>query len=159
MHHLRISITEQRLFVYDDKLLVTDYAIATAKNGVGQTAGSFCTPLGLHHICAKIGADEPLNTVFRGRVPTGEIYTPELALEYPERDWILTRILWLEGLEPGLNQGAEVDTKSRFIYIHGAPDTKPMGFPGSKGCINLHNNNMIELFDTVELADTVMIEE
>lgn len=159
MHDLRVSISEQKLVVYSDAVFVTEYPIATAKNGTGQQEGSFCTPLGQHQIGAKIGADEPINTVFQGRVPTGEVYTPKLGKEHPKRDWILTRILWLDGLEPGLNQGGEVDSKSRYIYIHGVPDTKDMGVPGSKGCINLHNKNMIELFSLVEVGDKVLIEE
>lgn len=159
MRHLRITIAEQMLYVYDDAARVAEYAISTAKKGIGQTEGSFCTPLGLHQICAKIGADEPLNTVFRGRVPTGEIYTPELGLEYPERDWILTRILWLEGLEPGVNQGGDVDTQSRYIYIHGVPDSKSMGVPDSKGCINVHNEDMTKLFNNVGVGDHVIIQE
>jgi L,D-transpeptidase YbiS len=103
------------------------YPVSTARNGPGERRGSGCTPRGWHRIRIKIGAGLPLDTVFVGRRPTGEIYGPELAARHPERDWILTRILWLTGLEPGRNRGGECDTLRRFIYIHGCPDTAPDG--------------------------------
>lgn len=155
---LQISVAEQKLVLYNGEDVLKTYDIATATNGVGQQEGSYCTPLGKHRICAKIGAAAPLDAVFVGRQPTGEIFTEELQNEFPERDWILTRILWLEGLEPGVNQGGEVDTKQRYIYIHGSPPNRPMGQPGSKGCINLHGEDMIDLFNHVDEGDLVLIE-
>lgn len=158
MAQIRVSVSEQLLQVMEGEKQLAEYPISTALNGVGQQEGSFCTPLGRHQICEKIGADQPINTVFCGRVPSGEIYSAELAENEPHRDWILTRILWLDGLEPGLNKGGEVDSKARFIYIHGAADDKPMGVPNSKGCINLHSVDMMELFALVNEGDEVLIE-
>lgn len=135
------------------------YDVSTAVNGAGERNGSFCTPRGRHRVRAKIGAGEPLNSVFRGRRPTGEIYTPTLAQQHPERDWILTRILWLCGEQPGFNRGGDVDTMRRYIYIHGAPDSATMGRPGSIGCIRMHNNDLLDLFDRVRVGTKVNIHE
>ncbi len=133
--------------------------VATAKNGVGQQSGSECTPLGSHRIRAKIGHDAPLNSVFVGRRFTGELYSAELSREYPDRDWILTRIMWLCGNETGFNRGGSVDTQRRYIYIHGAPDSHQMGVPSSHGCIKMRNADIIELFDRVAVGLPVLIEE
>lgn len=133
------------------------YTVSTASAGIGQREGSGCTPLGEHYIRAKIGGLEAVNSVFVGRRPTGEIYTPELAIEHPERDWILTRILWLCGLEPGFNRLGDVDTFRRYIYIHGTPDSEPMGAPHSHGCIRMRNSDLVELFDRVEAGTRVTI--
>lgn len=131
--------------------------VATAKNGVGEELGSGCTPRGQHIIRAKIGAGQPLNTVFVARRPTGEVYNPELRRLYPQRDWILTRILWLSGLEPGRNRMGNVDTMRRYVYIHGAPDDDPMGIPSSHGCVKMRNTDMVRLFDLVEVGVPVNI--
>ncbi len=125
------------------------YAVSTSKNGLGETNGSFCTPRGRHIVRAKIGAGQPVNAVFVRRRPTGELWTPELHAAYPGRDWILTRILWLSGCEPGFNRLREVDTMRRYIYIHGTPDTTDLGRPGSIGCIRMRNADIVELFDLV----------
>ena len=122
-----------------------------------QVRGSYCTPLGKHIIRAKIGDKQPINTVFVKRRPTGEIYTPQLAAQYPNRDWILTRILWLSGCEVGFNRLGEVDTMRRYIYIHGSPDSAAMGKPGSIGCIRMHNDDLLELFDKVPVGTPVNI--
>jgi lipoprotein-anchoring transpeptidase ErfK/SrfK len=98
---------------------------------------------------ARIGAGQPLGAVFVRRRPTGEVWTPELHAQYPGRDWILTRILWLSGCEPGRNRLGEVDTMRRYIYIHGAPDTAEMGKPGSIGCVRMRNRDIAELFERV----------
>lgn len=135
------------------------YSVSTAINGAGEGNGSFRTPRGRHRIRAKIGAGEPVNTVFRGRRPSGEIYSPAWAQQYPERDWILTRILWLCGEEPGFNRFGAVDTMRRYIYIHGAPDSAAMGQPGSIGCIRMHNADLLELFDRVNVGTKVNIHE
>jgi lipoprotein-anchoring transpeptidase ErfK/SrfK len=125
------------------------YLVSTAKKGVGEKNGSFCTPGGRHIVRAKIGAAQPVNTVFVRRRPTGELWTPELHAAYPGRDWILTRILWLSGCEPGRNRLGDVDTMRRYIYIHGSPHTAEMGKPGSIGCIRMRNPDIVELFDLV----------
>ncbi len=106
---------------------------------------------------ARIGAGAAENTVFVGRRPTGERYTPELAAKYPGRDWILTRILWLSGCEAGFNRLGDVDTMRRYIYIHGCPDSVPMGVPGSHGCIRMRNADVIELFEQVPVGIRVEI--
>ena len=154
---IHISIPEQRLEVLEAQRVMATYPVSTARNGPGERLGSGCTPRGWHRIRIKIGAGLPLNTVFVGRRPTGEIYHPELAARYPERDWILTRILWLTGLEPGLNQGGDHDTLRRFIYIHGCPDSAPMGQPLSHGCIRMRNRDLLELFEQANAGDRVLI--
>ncbi len=156
--NIDINISAQSLTLLDDAGHVAGrYAISTAKNGAGQLQGSLCTPLGDHIVRAKIGTGAPLNTVFVGRRPTGEIYTPALGAQFPGRDWILTRILWLSGCEVGHNRLGEVDTMRRYIYIHGSPDSVPMGAPGSIGCIRMRNADMISLFDQVPAGTPVKI--
>lgn len=148
--HIRISILAQTLELFDDRgMLLKQYSVSTAKNGAGEQRGSFCTPRGKHIVRAKIGADALANTVFVKRRPTGELWTPALASAHPDRDWILTRILWLSGREPGKNRLGDVDTMRRYIYLHGSPDTVPMGVPGSIGCIRMRNSDIIELFERV----------
>ena len=134
------------------------YPVSTSKHGPGERMGSFRTPRGRHLIRAKIGAGSPSGTVFVGRRPTGEIWSAALAREHPGRDWILTRILWLSGLEKGFNRLGDVDTMRRYIYIHGMPDSEPCGIPASIGCIRMRNSDIIELFDRVEIGTPVIIE-
>jgi len=153
-----VNIADQQLSVVDQQQrTVYQTTVATAKNGIGQIEGSECTPLGSHRIRAKIGDDCELNTVFVGRRPSGEIYSPELDAQFPKRDWILTRILWLCGNEVGINRGANVDTMRRYIYIHGAPDSHPMGVPSSHGCIKMRNADVLALYELVDVGTTVMI--
>lgn len=154
---IRICIPDQRLELLEGSAVAATYPVSTARNGSGEQRGSGCTPRGWHRIRVKIGAGLPPNTVFVGRRPTGEIYSPALAACRPERDWILTRILWLTGLEPGFNRGGDRDTLRRYIYIHGCPDEAPMGIPLSHGCIRLRNCDLLELFDRVEAGDRVFI--
>ncbi len=156
--NIDINISTQSLILFDDQgRLAGRYAISSAKNGTGQLQGSLCTPLGKHIVRAKIGAGAPVNTVFVGRRPTGEIYSPALGAQFPERDWILTRILWLSGCKVGHNRLGEVDTMRRYIYIHGSPDSAPMGIPRSIGCIRMRNADMISLFDQVPAGTPVKI--
>jgi lipoprotein-anchoring transpeptidase ErfK/SrfK len=155
-----INIPSQALDLYtDDNDVFRRYRVSSAKNGVGQEKGSFRTPLGRHVIRAKIGAGQPVNTVFVRRRPTGEIYSSELSASFPGRDWILTRILWLSGCEPGFNRLGSVDTMRRYIYIHGSPDRVEMGKPGSIGCIRMRNSDLLELFDLVNAGTEVFINE
>lgn len=149
-YSILISISEQTLSVFQAKKHLKTYSVSTALNGVGSENGSGKTPLGKHIVRAKIGLDEPLNTVFIGRRPTGEIFDSQLAEQFPQRDWILTRILWLSGCEVGRNRLGEVDTMRRYIYIHGTPDTEPMGIALSHGCVRMRNQELIELFDLIE---------
>ena len=155
---LRIDISDQTLEIVNadgeiDKTLL----ISTAANGAGEVMDSGCTPTGKHIIRAKIGQGQPVNTVFRGRRPTGEIYQTGMRADHPERDWILTRILWLSGTEPSFNRLGDVDSMRRYIYIHGTPDEVEMGTPGSKGCVRVRNHELLELFDQVSLGTVVNI--
>ena len=154
---IHVSLSDQQLELRDGNRTVAAYPVSTARNGPGEQRDSGCTPRGWHRIRMKIGAGQPINAVFVGRRPTGEIHSPELAALQPERDWILTRILWLTGLEPGRNRGGDRDTLRRFIYIHGCPDTAPMGEPLSHGCIRMRNRDMVELFEQVNVGDQVLI--
>jgi lipoprotein-anchoring transpeptidase ErfK/SrfK len=154
---LEISISQQRLSIIDNGQILQRYAVSTARNGAGERRGSECTPTGWHRVRAKIGAGQPLRTVFVGRRPTGEIYSTELGRQYPQRDWILTRILWLGGLEPGKNRYGDVDTAWRYIYIHGCPDELMNGRPESHGCIRMYNADVLDLFERVEAGMPVFI--
>ena len=156
---IQISIPAQSLELLDGAgNLERRYSVSTAAKGAGEVNGSYCTPRGQHLIRAKIGRDQAANTVFVRRRPTGEIYTQELGARFPERDWILTRILWLSGCEVGFNRLGECDTMRRFIYIHGSPDEVPMGAPGSHGCIRMRNADVIDLFERVAAGTPVEIE-
>ena len=155
--YLHISLSDQSLYLMDNGIAVNSYRVSTAKNGPGEVRGSGCTPCGWHSIRAKIGRDLPCNTVFVGRRPTGEVYNAELAEKNPGRDWILTRILWLGGLEPGINRYREVDTAWRYIYIHGSPDHGVSGQPESHGCIRMTSLDVMALFDKVHAGTRVLI--
>jgi lipoprotein-anchoring transpeptidase ErfK/SrfK len=157
--YLDISIPEQKLTIIDHNEEIRSYRVSTAKNGVGEQRGSECTPRGWHKIRAKIGSGLPINTVFKGRRPTGEIYDKALGNLFPHRDWILTRILWLGGLEPGLNRYGEVDTCWRYIYVHGTSDEAMIGAPASHGCIRMNNEDMLDLFNRVNAGQKVYIHE
>ena len=156
--HLKVDIEHQSLIVYQDQKELCSYLISTAKNGLGEERGSEKTPRGWHIIRAKIGEGCLLSTVFVARRPTGEIYSPELAQNHPNRDWILTRILWLSGLEVGKNRLGNVDTMQRYVYIHGSPDSVQMGMPGSRGCVRMRNKDIIELFNRVDVGTKVLVE-
>lgn len=153
-----ISLPAQTLELFDDRgLLLRRYPVSTAKKGAGEQSGSNMTPRGRHLIRAKIGAGRPENTVFVRRRPTGEVWSRELAAQCPERDWILTRILWLSGRELGRNRLGAVDTMRRYIYLHGCPDTAEMGVPGSIGCVRMRNSDIAALFDLIPPYTTVNI--
>ena len=155
-----VHISSQQMELLDDEgKLLRHYAISSAKNGVGEIRGSNCTPRGKHIVRAKIGAGKPENTVFVGRRSTGEIYTPELGVQFPQRDWILTRIMWLSGCDVGFNRLGENDTMRRYIYIHGTPDSVQLGVSGSHGCIRMRNADILELFDLVLAGTAVEIIE
>ena len=154
-----VKTDTQTLVFYQNKDILQQWAVSTSLKGNGNQSGSEQTPLGSHRIRAKIGGSQVINSVFSGRRPTGEIYTDELARRYPARDWILTRILWLCGNEKGWNRFGEVDSMRRYIYIHGTPDTEPMGRPRSHGCVRMRNKDIIELFDLVTIGTEVVITE
>ena len=158
MRHLHISISHQTLSAFEDQQKVFEFSVSTALNGPGCEEGSGKTPVGQHYIRAKIGFNQPINSVFVGRRPTGEIYSEALAQAHPNRDWILSRILWLCGQEIGVNRLGNVDSMSRYIYIHGTPDSEPMGVPKSHGCVRMRNDDVIKLFDWVPSGCPVLIE-
>ncbi len=156
---LHIGLSSQSLTHYQGSRCIARYSVSTARNGAGEQMGSERTPRGWHVIRARIGAGEPLGAVFRGRRPTGEVWTPALHQAFPGRDWILTRILWLSGQDSGHNRGGQVDSQRRYIYIHGTPDSEPMGIALSHGCIRMRNQDLLSLFDQVPAYTPVLIEE
>jgi predicted GNAT family N-acyltransferase len=157
---IRISLPQQTLELHNERgALVRRYSVSTARKGAGEQSGSYRTPRGRHIVRAKVGAGEAENTVFVRRRPTGEVWSEELANQFIGRDWILTRILWLSGKEPGRNRLGEVDTMRRYIYLHGSPDTVAMGTPGSIGCVRMRNSDIVELFDLVPTYTPVDIVE
>lgn len=157
---LVISIADQAADLFDEAgVRIRRYPVSTGAKGVGEIRDSYCTPRGRHCVRAKIGAGQPINTVFVRRRPTGELYSTALKALAPERDWILTRILWLSGCEPGFNRLGKVDTMRRYIYLHGTPDETPLGKPGSHGCIRMANRDIVELFDLLPVYSAVEIIE
>lgn len=156
---IRISLKEQKLRYFREGICLHTYLVSTAAKGPGEQKDSEQTPRGKHYIRAKIGAGKAANAVFRGRRFTGEIYSEKMKVLFPGRDWILTRILWLCGCEVGKNRLGDVDSMARYIYIHGTPDSEPMGMPKSHGCIRMRNRNVIELFELVSLGCPVLITE
>jgi len=149
---INIHISSQTLELIIDKRLYKIYQISSAKNGLGEKENSYCTPRGRHRISKKIGDGLAENSVLVGREFTGEIFNESLFEQYPDRDWILTRILWLEGLEEHNN-----NSKDRYIYIHGTPDSTELGKTGSKGCIRVKNKDMVEIFNLSHEGDEVNI--
>ncbi len=157
MRRIEVDIASQTLVLFEQEQPLRRYSISTAAKGAGEQAGSYQTPRGRHRIRACIGAGLPPGTVFRARRPTGEICDDATWRAAPERDWILTRILWLCGEEPGFNRGGDRDTFRRYIYIHGTPDAVELGRPGSRGCIRMRNADVVELFDLVGAGTPVLI--
>lgn len=154
---LQVVVSKQVMFAYSKDILIKEYIISTAKNGLGELANSYQTPRGWHYVRAKIGAGAMINTIFVGRRSTGEIYSPKMAILYPGKDWVLTRILWLSGLEKGKNRLGDVDTMQRYIYIHGTSDENSLGHPCSQGCIRMKSSDIFELFELVIKGAKVLI--
>ncbi len=154
---LRVSLLRQDLTVLESGREVAVFRVSTSRYGPGERAGSQCTPRGLHQVRALIGHKAPLGAVFVGRRQTGEVFNHALAKAWPERDWILTRIIWLSGMEPRINRFGGVDSMSRYIYIHGTPDSETLGVPWSHGCIRMSNADVIELFESVAPRTLVTI--
>ncbi len=152
-----IDISTQSLSAYDGEILRKSYSVSTSKYGVGELKDSYQTPRGAHIVRAKIGQNLPINTHFVGRRPTGKIYNQNSRGQHPNCDWVLTRIMWLQGSEIGKNRLGNVDTMQRYIYIHGTPDEEPMGVPHSHGCIRMRNKDIIELFDMTPINCPVLI--
>jgi lipoprotein-anchoring transpeptidase ErfK/SrfK len=156
--YIVIDAAKQTLCCYDQGEIWNTYLVSTGKNGLGEQEGSECTPRGWHAVYAVLGHHYPPNSVFVSREWTGEIYSPTLGAQYPERDWILTRIIQLDGLEPGRNRGGNVDTLQRYIYIHGTPNVTTLGKPGSKGCIRMANDDLIALAEWVSVGTRVCVQ-
>jgi L,D-transpeptidase YbiS len=159
VNRIQINLSSQTLKLFAQDELIKEYPVSSAKNGAGEIMDSECTPRGNHIIAEKIGANCQANAVFVGRRASGEIYESSLREKFPERDWILTRILWLRGTELGRNLGANVDSYDRYIYIHGTPEDVDMSICGSRGCVRIQNNDIIELFDLVDEGASVIITE
>jgi L,D-transpeptidase YbiS len=156
---IEIDLSRQRLWLHERSQPSREYVVSTGANGPGEINGSGCTPRGRHIVRAKIGGAEPQDSVMVRRRPTGEIWSPELHAQFPRRDWILTRILWLSGVERGRNRLGCVDTFRRYIYLHGTPHVTQLGAPGSKGCVRMANADIIELFDRIPVGTEVDIHE
>ena len=156
---IRINLRTQHLDLLEDDIVLLTYPISTATNGGGERVGSEKTPRGLHEVRELIGHGRPSGAIFVARQWTGEVCTPELQAGNPERDWMLSRLIWLAGLEVGKNCGGDVDTFARYIYIHGTPDSEPVGEPHSHGCIRMRNADVIALFDVVDTGTLVRIDE
>lgn len=160
LSRIQIRLDRQELDLYgDDGALIRRYSVSTARNGPGEQSGSNCTPRGRHVIRAIVGRGAPAGTAFKGRRPTGEVWSPGLAAAHPGKDWILSRILWLSGLEPGRNRLGAVDSMRRYIYLHGTGDDQPMGVPLSIGCVRMRDREVIELADLVAPGSPVEILE
>lgn len=155
MRWIKVSIAEQKLWIFEDQKEIFSAIVSTAKNGAGEIKNSYCTPRGWLEIKEKFGEHCPEDAIFVERKWTGEIYHDNLS----KKDWILTRVLWLSGLEEGKNCGGKVDTFERFIYIHGTPSCNPMGVPLSKGCIRMRNPDLLKLFDLADIGTKIYIEE
>ena len=156
---IRVDLSSQTLEILEGTTILDRYPISSSAKGAGERDGSEQTPRGLHEVRAKVGAGAPEGAVFAGRRPTSVICTPDLMRKEPDRDWILTRILWLRGLEVGKNRLGDVDSMRRYIYIHGTPYEDAIGKMASHGCIRMRNADVIELFDRVEAGDIVEIIE
>lgn len=159
VYRIEIALDRQRLTLWRDGMVYAVYPVSTARNGAGERLHSECTPRGRHRIAEKFGDACAIDTVFVARQPTGEIFSPALRTRFPDRDWILTRILRLDGEQEGVNRGSDVDTFARMIYIHGSPDDVPMGVPGSHGCIRMRNRDVIELYELVPTGTEVSIHD
>jgi len=158
-HRLLVNIKQQQLFYYGDEKLLKQYPISSSEKGVGNLQDSYQTPLGLHQIKEKIGDGCEIYEVFIGRQPQGNFFELQNSdIELPD-DIISSRILWLDGLEAGINQGGDVDTYQRYIYIHGTMDEDKIGQPVSHGCIRMLNKDIVELYSQLEIGCEVLIEE
>lgn len=159
--YIFVDTKQQMMYLLTDKnIILNEYLISTAKNGLGELKNSYQTPRGWHTIRALIGDKQPCNTIFKARRTTGQVYTEQFAQDFPlNQDWILTRILWLSGLEPGINRFGDVDTMQRYIYIHGSPEHRIDGTPGSRGCIRMRSLDIIDLFNKVKFGTKIFVAE
>ena len=154
---IEVSLRRQQLRLCEEGRVRVLYPVSTSRYGPGEQSGSLCTPRGRHVIRAMIGCGLPAGAVLQGRRPTGEFCSPALIAAQPGRDWILSRILWLCGCEPGRNRFGSVDTMQRYIYIHGTNHEDKLGTPLSAGCVLMGNHEIVELYETVRTGDLVLI--
>ena len=158
-HIIVVRIGEQRLYLFRGDKRILEWPISSSEHGIGNREHSYKTPLGAHTIARKIGAGAAAGTIFKGRENTHTLAPILTDQSRSEHDHVTTRILWLQGLEPGINQGPGIDSYQRFIYIHGTPEEGRIGTPASQGCIRMRNADVITLFDLVESGTLVYIEE
>lgn len=156
---LLVNIERQEMYLVKNDALEKTYRISSSKYGIGNQSGSGKTPLGVHRIAEKIGAGAKPNTIFTGRKDTGKTATILREPVDTEEDHVTTRILWLEGMEPGVNKGKGIDSKLRYIYIHGTPEEGLIGTPASHGCIRMYNADVLELFGLIQAGAFVFIAE
>jgi lipoprotein-anchoring transpeptidase ErfK/SrfK len=155
---INISVSSQKLSLFQEGELISSYKVSTALKGVGQEKNTNKTPLGNHIIRAMIGRNLPIYAVIKARRYTNEIWTKELDDPSITVDWILSRVIWLSGKDLGRNRLGNVDTMQRYIYIHGTNEEHLLGTPSSHGCIRMSNEDVIELFDLVSVGDIVEID-
>jgi lipoprotein-anchoring transpeptidase ErfK/SrfK len=158
IERLHLDVARQELSGFAGSRELLRYPVSTAKLGLGCGEGSFQTPHGAHRVRLKIGAACPPGAIFRGRRWTGEVLDESLRRRFPNMDWVLTRILWLQGLERGVNRGGGVDTLRRFVYIHGTHEEDLVGRPVSYGCVRMRNTDIAVLFDRVTAGCPMRIE-
>lgn len=158
-HHqvVIVDVSEQQLSLYREGRRVGDWPVSTSQYGVGNQQNSLRTPLGVHRVARMIGADAPVGTLFEARRNTGRTVTILKDDRPADGDYVTTRILWLEGLEPGVNKGAGIDSFQRYIYIHGTAEEGRIGRPASHGCVRMGNQAVIELFDRIQEGTLVEI--
>ena len=156
-YKIDIDISQQRLYLKKNDDLIKSYPISSSKYGEGSIENSNMTPLGLHVIKEKIGTDVPINTLFISRINTKRTVNIENSRNKTKDDHITSRILWLDGLEEGKNKGKGVDSYSRYIYIHGTHEEGLIGEKASHGCIRMLNNDVIDLYDYVNIGTEVYI--
>jgi lipoprotein-anchoring transpeptidase ErfK/SrfK len=160
VNSIKINVKKQQLTLLDEEgNILQQYPVSTSKYGTGNQSGSEKTPLGLHRIKDKLGGAMPVNEVFIGRIPHGNLdECKERGVDLPD-DVIMSRVMWLEGMEPGRNQGGYVDTYQRYIYIHGTNHEESIGTPSSIGCIRMRNQDVVDLYRLVDIGSEVLIEE
>lgn len=155
---VRISTATMQFYVQG--ALSKSYVVSTSKRPPSNVKNSLGTPRGLHEIAERIGAGQPPGMVFKARIPTGRHFSemPDVAPDSPD-NLITSRILWLRGLEPGVNRGGEVDTYERYIYLHGTNREDRIGEPISAGCVLMRNLDIVELYENVRAGDLVWIHD
>ncbi len=154
---LKVVVSEQALYVLRSGTILDRYPVSTSKYGIGNREGSFQTPLGRHRIAKKAGYGAPLGSVLEDRRLTGKVAAIDTGGSGAPRDVITTRVLWLQGLETGVNRGEGIDSLRRFIYIHGTTSEGLIGSPASNGCVRMRNRDVAELFDLVPEGTDVEI--